>query len=95
MIFSLEIGQREKHLLEFEFDQMLGNLVIKLDGYPVQRDFRMFSFNLVKSYEIDIPGPEPLHVRIEKERELLLAGFRPQKYRVFVNNQLVASYEGF
>lgn len=95
MDFSLEIGQTEKHLLEFHFNQMVGDLVIKVDGNPVVKDFRMFSFSLVKTYAFDVPGTEPLSVQIEKERRLFLAGVRPQKYRVFVNGQLIKTYEGF
>lgn len=94
MDFSLEIGETEKHLLEFHFNQTVGDLLIKVDGHPVVKDFRMFSLGLVKTYAFEVPGKEPLSVKIEKRRPLLLAGFRPQKYRVFVNNRLVKSYEG-
>jgi len=34
-------------------------------------------------------------VRIEKERPRLFAGFRPQHYRIFVDDVLVAEQTGF
>ncbi|MFN0279818.1 MAG: hypothetical protein ACKVRN_14660 [Pyrinomonadaceae bacterium] len=50
-----------------------------------------FSLRLRKSNTCRVYDSE---VIIEKTRPLFLAGFRPSKYRAFVNGQLVAEYEG-
>jgi len=50
-----------------------------------------FSFRLERHWQRIVAGHR---VRIEKSRPLLLAGVRPQWYRVFVDDQLVASVRG-
>jgi hypothetical protein len=72
----------------------IGNLKITVDGNSVVKDLRMFSLSLVKRYEFEVGVQEQHKVAIEKVRKLLLAGLRPQKYRVFVDGKLVQSYEG-
>ncbi len=94
MQFSFEVGEQEKHVVSFEFNQMLGNVSIKVDDREVASDFRLLSLSLVKSYEFVVGTHERHAVRIEKRRKLFLAGFRPQKYRVFVDGRLVAEHEG-
>ena len=95
MTFKVNIGHAESHLLEFSYNQVLGNLVIRIDGKVAKRDFRFLSLFLVKSYELKVGITEKLVVRIEKERKLFLSFLRPQKYRVFVDGELVRSFEGF
>jgi hypothetical protein len=58
------------------------------------KDLRMFSLSLVKRYEFVVGVQEQHEVAIEKERKLLLAGLRPQKYRVFADGKLIQSCEG-
>ena len=94
MQFSFLVGVNEKHQVDFSFDQFIGNLEIKVDGQPVVKDFRMLSLFLTKRYEFTVGGQEPHHVAIEKKRKLFLAGFRPQKYHIFVDGKLVQTYEG-
>ena len=45
-------------------------------------------------FEFNVGTHEPHKVAIEKERKLLLAGLRKQKYRAFVDGKLIQSYEG-
>jgi hypothetical protein len=61
----------------------------------VRSDFRFLSLNLVKRYEFRVGQTEQHDVAIEKERKLMLAGFRKHKYRAFVDGQIVAQHEGF
>ena len=43
----------------------------------------------------DWDGAQDQHrIAIEKKRKLFLAGLRPQQYRIFVDGQLVQTYEG-
>ncbi|HEX7491851.1 MAG TPA: hypothetical protein VF337_09140 [Candidatus Limnocylindrales bacterium] len=51
-----------------------------------------FSVKLLRSWERQV-GPHL--VRIEKDRPLLFAGFRPSDYRIFVDGQLIAQQNGF
>ncbi len=84
------VGQAEPHDLTFRFNKFWGNLSIAVDGDVVRRDFRLFSVRLVKRYELSVGNAERHQVVIEKHRELVLAGLRPQPVRAFVDGQLVA-----
>lgn len=94
MQFEFNVGTQEPHKVQFSFDQFRGDLKILVDGNPAVQDLRMFSLSLVKRYEFNVGTHEPHKVTIEKERKLLLAGLRKQKYRVFVDGKLIQSYEG-
>jgi hypothetical protein len=94
MQFSFIVGSAEKHQVDFSFDQFIGNLEIRVDGQPAVKDFRMLSLSLTKRYEFMVGIHERHQVAIEKRRKLFLAGIRPQQYRIFVDGQLVQTYEG-
>ncbi len=94
MKFSFMVGVREQHRVDFSFDQFAGNLEILVDGQPLIKDFRLLSLKLTKRYEFTVGVQEQHSIAIEKERRLLLAGFRPQKYRIFIDDRLVQTYEG-
>jgi hypothetical protein len=94
MQFSFKVGVNEQHQVDFSFDQFIGNLEIKVDGQPAVKDFRMLSLSLTKRYQFTVGIQEPHDVIIEKKRKLFLAGLRPQRYRIFIDGQLVQTYEG-
>jgi len=94
MNFSFTVGNQEPHRIDFSFDQFIGNLEIKVDGQTVTKDFRMFSLKLTKRYELSVGINEKHHILIEHKRKLFLAGVRPQQYRIFIDGQLVQTYEG-
>jgi len=94
MQFSFTVGVNEPHQIDFSFDQVIGNLEIKVDGQTAIKDFRFASLKLTKRYELMVGVNEKHHVAIEKRRKLLLAGLRPQQYRIFIDGQLVQTYEG-
>ncbi|MBD0371841.1 MAG: hypothetical protein ICV60_13460 [Pyrinomonadaceae bacterium] len=94
MQFSFEVGEHEKHLVSLNFDQMIGTMRIYVDNQEVVNELRMFSISLVKTYDFVVGVNERHAVRIEKRRKLFLAGLRNQKYRVFVDGQLIREYEG-
>ena len=93
MQFTFTVGANEPHRIDFSFDQFIGNLEIKVDGRTAITDFRTLSLSLTKRYELVVGEKEKHHVVIEKKRKLFLAGVRPQQYRVFVDGQLVHTYE--
>lgn len=94
MQFSFNVGVNEKHRVDFSFDQFMGNLAILVDGQSAVKDFRMFSVSLTKRYEFTVGVQEQHAIIIEKKRKLFLAGLRPQQYRIFIDGQLVHTYEG-
>ena len=94
MQFSFIVGTNEQHQVDFSFDQMIGNVEIRVDGQPVVKDFRMLSLSLTKRYELTVGNQERHQIVIEKKRKLFLAGLRPQKYRVFIDGTLAQAYEG-
>ena len=94
MRFSFRVGVNEKHQVDFSFDQFMGNLEIRVDGQSAVKDFRMFSVSLSKRYEFTVGDSERHDIIIEKKRKLFLAGLRPQQYRIFIDGQLVQTYEG-
>jgi hypothetical protein len=94
MQFSFRVGVSEQHQVDFSFDQFIGNLEIRVDGQPLVKDFRLLSLKLTKRYEFEVGAQERHQIAIEKKRKLFLAGLRPQQYRVFIDGQLVQTYEG-
>ena len=94
MQFSFIVGINEKHQVDFSFDQVIGNVEIRVDGQPAVKDFRMLSLKLTKRYELTVGINEKHHIAIEKRRKLFLAGLRPQQYRIFIDGSLAQTYEG-
>ena len=72
MQFSFTVGVNEPHQIDFSFDQVIGNLEIKVDGQTAIKDFRFASLKLTKRYELMVGVNEKHHVAIEKRRKLLL-----------------------
>lgn len=95
MYFSFEVGIQEKHFVVVDYNQMVGLMSILVDNRQVVSELRMFSLSLVKSYDFIVGVNERHAVRVEKERKLFMAGLRKQKYRVYIDGQLVQQHEGF
>lgn len=87
MKFSLQLGQAEKHLVEYNFNQLLGRLVISVNKQTIKRQVRLFSEPL---REVHVFRVDEWSVRIEKERQLLYG----QINRVFINDRLVQCHKG-
>jgi hypothetical protein len=94
MQFSFTVGINEQHRVDFSFDQVVGNLEIKVDGQTAVKDFRFASLKVTKRYELTVGANEKHHVAIDKIRKLFFGGLRPQQYRIFIDGQLVQTYEG-
>lgn len=90
MKFSLEIGEAEKHTIEYQFNQLLGILSIKVNEKSVKKHVRLFDEPIKELHVFVVGTHEKLAVKIEKERKLLFG----QKNRVFVNERLVKYCEG-
>jgi hypothetical protein len=87
---TFEVGVTERHQVTFSFNKFWGNLSITVDGTPVVRTLRLASVGLVKRYDFVVGTNEQHHVRIEKHRERLFAGFRPQPVYAYVDDQPAA-----
>lgn len=90
MRFCLEVGEQERHLIEFTFNQLLGQLRIRVNRREVKNSVRLFDEPLTETHTLQVGKEERINIRIEKERKLLFG----QKCRVFLNNRLYKCYEG-
>jgi hypothetical protein len=90
MKFTLEIGEAEKHTIEFNFNQLLGHLSIRVNSREVQRRTWLLDEPIRETHVLEMGGVENLTVRIEKERRQLVGN----RCRVFLNDRLYKFYEG-
>ena len=90
MTFALMIGETEKNLIEFKFNQLLGSTLIKVNDEPVKKQVRFFSEPLEERFEFEVGQNERHTVFIEKRRKMLFG----QKYFVYVNQRLVKLLQG-
>lgn len=90
MKFSVEVGQAERHLIEYAFNQLLGQLCIRVNRQEVKNNVRLFDEPLTETLTLQVGKTERLTVRIEKERKLLFG----QRCRVYLNDRLYKCYEG-
>jgi hypothetical protein len=86
----MEVGEIEKNLVEFSFDQLLGQLVIKVNRKEVHRRTRLINEPMAETHTVTVGDSERLIVRFEKER---ISTFS-QKCRVYLNDRLYKYYEG-
>jgi hypothetical protein len=90
MRFALEIGETEKNQLEFQFNQLLGSTVIKVNNKQIKKTVRLFSEPLEERHELEVGTNERHTVFIQKQRKMLFG----QKYLVYVNQRLVKLFHG-
>lgn len=90
MKFCLEVGETERHLVEFEFNQLLGQLHIRVNRQEVKRQVRLFNEPVLETHVVQVGQNERWTVRIEKVRKPLFG----QRCRVFLNERLYRCYEG-
>lgn len=90
--FEFEVGDAERHRVEFRFNQSVGNLRISVDGNPVVKRFEMMSLSTTKRYEFTVGQTERHEVAIEKTRKRWGGGFLPQECIAFVDGKEVSRY---
>ena len=90
MKFAIEIGDAEKHHLEYHFNQLLGSLVIKVNEKPIKKTWRLVNEPVLEVHAFEVGEQEKSSVRIEKERKPLLGCMN----RLYVNNRLVRVFSG-
>ena len=89
MKFTIEVGEVEKHIVEYEFNPLLGMLVVRVDQQPVQKHFRFINEPVRESHALIVGENERHHVRIEKERTSTFT----HRSSVFVNDRLLKVVE--
>ena len=90
MKFAIEIGDTEKHHLEYDFNQLLGRLVIKVNEKPIRQSVRFLNKPLLEVFAFAVGDSEESDVRIEKERKALFGS----RNRLYVNNRLLRVFDG-
>ena len=91
MKFSLEVGHTDRHLVEFNFNQLLGTLSIRVDERPVFHSRRVFNEPVHEVYRFVIDGAEKSDVRIEKRRKALFG----HRGTVYVNDRITRVIDRF
>ena len=89
MKFTIEVGEIEKHLVEYEFNPLLGVLVVKVDDQPIRKHVRLVNEPVREIHALIIGDKEKHHVRFEKERTSTFT----HRNSVFVNNRLLKVVE--
>jgi hypothetical protein len=100
MRFTIEIGEQEKHRIDYYRNWFVGTERLSADGdliasRSVLSHSNYVSFPHCRRYEFTVGRTEVHTVRFEKQRPLLLAGLRPHIYRIFVDGKLVHEQQGF
>jgi hypothetical protein len=91
MKFKIEVGEVEKHQVEFNHNQLMGCLMIKVDAKPVVRVTRLLNEPVQEAFQFVVGQMERTEVRIEKLRKQLFG----TRNRVYVANRLVRVFDGF
>lgn len=90
MKMTFDVGNVERHRVNFEFNKFWGTMRLAVDEAPVIREIWMFSLKRTRKLVLLLGAAEKHEVRIEKDRAVILAGARPQAVRAYVDNVLVA-----
>lgn len=90
MKFKIEVGEIEKHQIEFHHNQLMGSLMIKVDKKPVRQYVRLLNEPVQEVFEFVVGQMEKSEVRIEKLRKQLFG----TRNSVYVGNRLVRVFEG-
>jgi len=91
MKFTIAVGDTDKHVVNFNFNQLRGTLLIQVDDRTIFQSTRVFNEPLREVYRFKIEGPEKPEVRIEKRRKQLFGHHNT----VFVNERLVGVFDRF
>lgn len=90
MKFKIEVGDIEKHQIEFNHNHLMGSVLIKVDKKPVHRYVRLLNEPVQEVFQFVVGQMEKSEVRIEKLRKQLFG----TRNSVYVGNRLVRVFEG-
>ena len=89
MKFSFQVGEVEKHQIEYSFNPLLGTLVVKVDGQTVKRHVRLVNEPMRETHALVVGTREPQKIRFDRERTSTFT----RRGCVFVNNRLLKVVE--
>src|SRR5690348_11165090 len=100
MKFSIEIGDKERHRVDYSRNWFTGNERLSVDGEVIASRSILslsnyVSLPLARRHDFTVGNSEQHTAAFEKERPLILAGFRPHTYRLFVDGSLVLERTGY
>ena len=84
MRFSVQVGNTDKHLVEFNFNQLYGTLVIRVDNQAVFQSKRIFNEPVREVYHFVIDGAD--------DRELVQKAFNPCAFVKFVSSPALKAF---
>jgi hypothetical protein len=92
--FAFEVGDEEKHRVEFHWGQLFGRVRITVDDVEVVQRNRPLAFKSThrRKFEFSVGQDEAHEVVIEKVSHRFLGGARKQKCQAFVDGELVGEY---
>lgn len=91
MKFKFEVGELEKHQVEFSFNQLCGTLLIRVDNKPVHQSTRLLNEPIHEVFDFMVGDIERWPVRIEKRRKPLFGSHNA----LYVNHRLTRVIDGF
>jgi len=92
--FQFEVGEEERHEVNFRFNRTYGPVTISVDDEQVLRKVTHFSLYKTQRYEVAVGEKERHDVLIEKTRKRWLGGFFPQECVAYVDHREVGRYSG-
>jgi hypothetical protein len=92
--FAFEVGDAERHRVQFHWGQLFGRVRITVDNVEVMQESKALSLGSrqVRKFEFSVGETEPHAVLIEKTRKRFLGGARHQACRAFVDGELIGEY---
>ncbi len=90
MRLQFQVGDTQRHEIEYSFSQLRGRLVIRVNRQEVFRRVRMFNEPRLERHFVRVDKNGELDVLIEKVRKPLFG----HQYRVFLNGRLYRFYAG-
>jgi hypothetical protein len=94
MDLTFEVGEHERHSVQYHFNQSTGFGKISVDGKIVKRIFQMLSMSTISSCKFTVGKDEIHNVEIQRERKRAFGGFLPQIYRVLVDGKVTLERTG-
>lgn len=82
----------ERKFKLFSNNNLTQNLEVPVDE---KWNVGIMEIQLVESWSFQVGIYEKHSVRIEKERAKFFAGFRPHKYRIYIDGELYDEYKGY
>ncbi len=97
MKFSFVVGNNEKHTVDFDYNQLWGKLVIKVDDKGIIDTLQMLKspFSTKEPITFKVGNDEKHEVKIVKNMFPVFAGFFPCKYEVYIDEKLFNTYSGY